>query len=82
MQTKDHIDSIRNQAMEIVKLETISDSEDLPGWNSKRRSDFVDIKLKDGRGIKKIQIVEGSNVYSFSLKLKDINEKEIEIKVN
>lgn len=82
MQTKEHIDSIRNQAMEIVKLDTISDSEDLPGWNSTRRSDFVDIKLKDGRSIKKIQIVASSNVYSFSLKLKDINEKEIEIKVN
>lgn len=76
-----HIDTIRNQAEDVIALDTISDSTKLPGYNQSRRSDYVDIKLKEGYPITMIEILEDSNVLSFYLELKDISENKKKIKV-
>ena len=75
------IDTIRNQELEVVNLDIISDSSNKKGWKPKRRSDFVDIKLKEGYHITKIDVLEGSNVASFYLTLVDINEETKTFKV-
>ena len=51
------------------------------GWDQQRKSDFVDIKLKEGYNIRKIEVVEGSNVESFTITIVDINEKTETYKV-
>lgn len=51
------------------------------GWDQQRKSDFVDIKLKEGYNIRKIEVVEDSNVESFTITIVDINEKTETYKV-
>lgn len=76
-----HIDIIRNQAEDEIALDTISDSKKLPGYNQTKRSDYVDIRLKEGYPITMIEVLEDSNVLSFYLELTDISENKKEIKV-
>lgn len=66
--------------MRKIPIEVISESS-VAGWEQERRSDYFDIKLKEGFPITKIEILDESNVFSFYIKTKDINEFEQEKKV-
>lgn len=74
------MDSITNQAAKKFLVKDVSESS-VTGWEQERRSDYIDIKLKEGFPITKIEILDESNVYSFYVKTKDINEFEQEKRV-
>lgn len=75
------IDKINSQDQHTIPLDVISDSKNKQGWKPSRSSDFVDIKLREGYEITKIEVVQGSNVAEYSLTLVDIDEEQKSYKV-
>jgi hypothetical protein len=69
------VENIRNQAQQVIDLNTIADNKNDKGWKPDRRSDYIDIKLKEGYHITKIEVIDDSNVASFFVTIVDISEK-------
>lgn len=75
------MDKIRDQKENPINLDIIEDNGNDLGWTPERKSDYLDIKLKEGQNITKIKVVPGSNVASFYLEIVDIEGNRDKIKV-
>lgn len=76
------VEAIRDQTEKLIRIDDIADNNNGKGWDPVKKTNYLDIKLKEGQYITKIKVLDGSNVERFYLELVDIKEKRNKIKVH